>query len=551
MRLNHNNKKKEFTMKGSFRLIDKPTFFGSLAILLSVAIPLIIWPEQGAQHVNDARSYVVNNFGVAYLALGLGAFLFMLFIAFSDIGKVQLGDPGSEPEFKTTSWASMLFCAGIGVGIMVWAPIEWAYYYQSPPFLKQGGTMEAASLASAYGIFHWGPIAWSIYLVPALPIAYFYHVRKNPALKLSQALAPVLGNQRVRGFWGKVVDILFVFGMLGGGATTLGLGAPLLSEGLHILFGFEKTVQLQVMVLILATIIFGASAYSGIKKGIQTLSNINLAIAGLLLFFVITVGPTIFILETSFSSISVLVEDFFSMSTYLEPFGGLNGFADTSFPQDWTIFYWAWWLAFAPTIGLFIARISRGRTMGNMVVGALCFGSMGCALFFMILGNYGLHLQLSGELDVVGVLNEQSRDAAVFAILGSLPLKTVVIALYTVLAIIFLSTTFDSISYILASVVQKHVEDEPMRWNRLFWAGALSLMPITIMFIDDSGLSTIQTLSIVAGLPLILISLLLCISIYRIGRYDIRRQPHVDDPVIDVTDMPEYDPWSRKGSWKD
>ncbi len=538
-------------MKESFRLIDKPTFLGSLIILLSVTIPLIVWPEQGAIAVEAARKFVVGNFGVAYLALGLGAFLFMLYIAFSDIGKVQLGEPGSEPEFKTTSWASMLFCAGIGVGIMVWAPIEWAYYYQSPPFLKEGGTAEAARIASAYGVYHWGPVAWSIYLVPALPIAYFYHVRKNPALKLSEALAPVIGNRNVRGFWGKVVDILFVFGMLGGGATTLGLGAPLLNEGLHLLFGFEKNVTMQVFVLLLATVIFGASAYSGIKKGIQTLSNINLAIAALLLIFVFSFGPTTFIAETSFSSISYVVEEFFTMSTYLEPFGGLNGYADSSFPQDWTVFYWAWWLAFAPTIGLFIARISRGRTMGNMVIGALCFGSMGCALFFMVLGNFGLHLQLSGQVDVVNILNTESQYAAIFAILGSLPMKTVIIALYTVLAIIFLSTTFDSISYILASVVQKHVDDEPMRWNRLFWAGALSFLPITIMFIDGSGLKTVQTLSIVAGLPLVLISLLLCISIYRIGRYDIRRQPHVDDPIIDVTDMPEFDPWSRKGSWKE
>lgn len=538
-------------MKESFRLIDKPTFFSSLAILLSVTIPLIIWPEQGAEWVKLARDFVVNNFGVTYLMLGLGAFMFMLYIALSNIGKVQLGDPGSKPEFRTTSWAAMLFCAGIGVGIMVWAPIEWAYYYQSPPFLMEGGTAEAAKWASAYTLFHWGPIAWSIYLVPALPIAYFYHVRKNPVLKLSEALAPVIGNRNARGFWGKVIDILFVFGMLGGGATTLGLGAPLLNEGLHVLFGFEKNATMQVFVLLIATAIFGASAYSGIKKGIQTLSNINLIIAAVLLIFVFTFGPTTFIAETSFASLSVLIENFFSMSTYLEPFGGLNGFEDTSFPQDWTIFYWAWWLAFAPTIGLFIARISRGRTMGNMVIGSLCFGSMGCALFFMILGNYGLHLQLTGEVDVVNILNTESQYAAIFAILGSLPMKLVIVALYTVLAIIFLATTFDSISYILASVVQTKVDDEPMRWNRLFWAAALSFLPITILFIDDNGLQTLQTLSIVAGLPLVLISLLLCVSIYKIGHYDIRRQPHLDDQIIDVTDMPEHDPWSRKGSWEE
>lgn len=534
-------------MKESFKLIDKPTFIGSLALLLLVTIPLIIWPEQGAEWVKIARNFVVTNLGVTYLLLGIGAFIFMIYVSFSDIGKIKLGEPDSKPEFKTTSWASMLFCAGIGVGIMVWAPIEWAYYYQSPPFLLEGGTAQAMKWAAAYGIFHWGPIAWSIYLVPALPIAYFYHVRRNRALKLSEALAPVIGTKNVHGFWGKFVDVLFVFGMLGGGATTLGLGAPLLNEGLHQLFGFERNITVQIFVLILCTAIFGASAYSGIKKGIQTLSNLNLFLALVLLTYVFIVGPTVFMSETSLSSIAVIIENFFTMATYLEPFGGLNEFKDTQFPQDWSIFYWAWWLAFAPTIGLFIARISRGRTMRNMILGSLGYGTFGCALFFMVLGNYGIHLQLSGELDVVSVLNNESQSAAVFAILGSLPFKTIVIALYTVLAVVFLSTTFDSISYILASVVQKQVDDEPMRWNRLFWAGALSFLPVTLLVFGD--LKTLQTASIIAGAPLVFIALLLCMSIFKVARYDLKRQDNRGKEVIDISNLPEHDPWTEQGSW--
>mgnify|MGYP000392105586 CR=1 FL=1 len=535
-------------MKASLKLIDKPTFIGSLALLLLVTIPLIIWPVEGANWVKLARDFVVTHFGVAYLLLGIGAFIFMLYVSFSDIGKIQLGDPGSKPEFKTTSWASMLFCAGIGVGIMVWAPIEWAYYYQSPPFLLEGGTADAMKWAAAYGIFHWGPLAWSIYLVPALPIAYFYHVRKNRALKLSEALAPVIGQKNVKRFWGKLVDILFIFGMLGGGATTLGLGAPLLNEGLHQLFGFERNITVQIFVLMLCTAIFGASAYSGIKKGIQTLSNFNLFLALILLIYVLLVGPTVFMAETALSSVAVIIENFFTMSTYLEPFGGLNEFKDTDFPQDWTIFYWAWWLAFAPTIGLFIARISQGRTLKNMILGSLSYGTLGCALFFMILGNYGIHLQLSGELDVVRILNTDSQSAAVFAILGSLPMSTVVIALYTVLAIVFLSTTFDSISYILASVVQTEVEDEPMRWNRLFWAGTLSFLPVTLLFFGD--LKTLQTASIIAGAPLIIISVMLCVSIFRVARYDLKRQDDATQPNIDIKNFPQHDPWTKDGSWK-
>ena len=182
-----------------------------------------------------------------------------------------------------------------------------------------------------------------------------------------------------------------------------------------------------------------------------------------------------------------------------------------------------------------------------MVLGSLVFGSVGCALFFMILGNYGLHLQLSGEVDVVGILNTDSQSAAVFAILNSLPFKTVAIAIFTVLAIVFLSTTFDSISYILASVVQTEVDDEPMRWNRLFWAGTLSFLPVTLLFLGD--LKTLQTASIVAGVPLVFISVMLCISIYRAAKYDLNRQSNVADSEIHLDEFPEHDPWSSHGSW--
>ncbi|MFT6032651.1 MAG: BCCT family betaine/carnitine transporter [Arenicella sp.] len=306
-------------------------------------------------------------------------------------------------------------------------------------------------------------------------------------------------------------------------------------------------MTIQNMVLVVATAFFGVSTYSEIKKGIQTLSHINLLLALILLAFVVIVRSTSFIAETSLSSISVLIENFFSMATYLELFSGLNSYANTTFPQGWTIFYWAWWLAFLPTIGLFITRISYGRTMGNMVLRWLFFGSVSCALFFMILCNYGLHLQLSGSVDVINILNTDCQSAAVFAILGSLPFKAIVIALYTVLALIFLATTFDSIWYILASVVQSEVDYEPIHWNRLFSAGALSFLTITLLFVGD--LKTFQTASIVAGAPLVLISMMLCIYIYKTAKYDLNRQYSVPDPEINLDEFPQHDSWSRRGSW--
>lgn len=535
-------------LRDSLHMIDKPTFFGALSLLLAVTIPLIIWPEQGALWVGMARTFLTGNMGFLYLALGACAGGFMLFIAFSRIGRISLGHPDDKPEFSTVSWAAMLFCAGIGASIMYWSMIEWAYYYQAPPFQVEGQSAEAARWAAAYGIFHWGPLAWSIYLIPALPIAYFYYVRRRRVLKISEALLPVIGEKHAHGGTGKLIDVLFVFGMLGGGATSLGLAAPLINEGAHELFGAPRNIGTQVIVLLLCTVIFGASAYAGLRKGIERLSKINLWLALLMLTFIFIAGPTVFMAETGIDSLGRVLTNIVHMATWIEPFGGFGAIEDTGFPQDWTIFYWAWWLAYAPSVGLFIARISRGRTIRSMIIGALFFGTLGCFLFFMVLGNFGLYLQLSGQLDVVNILNTETPTAAIFAVLREVPMSSLVITVFTVLALIFTATTFDSISYILASVVQRKLDDEPLRWNRLFWAGAMSLMPIALLILG--GLETLQTASIVGGAPLLIIAVLLCIAIVKVANYDLRCQPDYDRHEIHVDQFPEDDPWSDEGSWE-
>lgn len=535
------------TLRKNFELIDKPTFFGALTMLILVVVPLLLFPKEGAEWIAVAKTFMTDTLGFLYLALGMAAFFFMIYIVFSDIGQIKLGDADEAPEFKTASWAAMLFCGGIGASILYWGAIEWAYYYQSPPFQLEPGSEEAVRWAATYGVFHWGPIAWCIYLVPAVPIAYFFYVRKQPVLKVSAALMPVIGEARSHGWVGKVIDVLFIFGLLGGGATTLGLAAPLITEGAHYLFGTPKNTQTQIIVLLLCTCIFGYSAYAGMEKGIKVLSNINFWGALGLLTFILIAGPTIFMLETGLDSLGRMLSNFFVMATWAEPFGGYGTFEDTHFPQDWTIFYWAWWLVFAPSMGLFIARISRGRTIKQMVTGSIFFGSMGCFLFFMVLGNYGLSLQLSGTLDVVGILNAEGATKAIFSILEQLPFSTIVIAVFTLLCLIFTATTFDSISYILASVVQNDVTEEPMRWNRLFWAFAMSFMPSVLMFMG--GLETLQTAAIVGGLPLLFITVMLMISAVKAASLDLSHQDGYEDPVININieELPDVDPWSKEG----
>lgn len=525
--------------------IDRFTFFGVLFILFAVTLPLIFFPEQGARWVADTKTFVTENLGVGYLAFGVLAVIFVIYISFSDIGNIKLGKPEDDIEFKTGSWAAMMFCGGIGASILYWGILEWVYYYQGPPFGIEAGSREAIRWASTYGLFHWGPVAWAIYLVPAVSIAYFAHVRNSPVLKVSQSLMPLFGEKLTRSNWGKLIDIFFVFGMIGGGATTLGLASPMITQGLHELAGTPNSLFMQLSVLFVTTLIFAYSAYQGLKGGIQFLSNINFYVAIGLLLFILFAGPTVFILNTGLEGLGRSLTQMPTMMTWTEAFGefGELGFRNTGFPQDWTVFYWAWWLVFAPTIGLFIAKISRGRTIRQMTVGSLFFGSLGCAVFFIVLGNYGLYLQLSGALDVVATLNESGATATIFAILHTLPMGKIVIAVFTLLALIFTATTFDSISYILASVVQHEVDEEPHRWNRLFWAFTLCLLPATLMFIGD--LSTLQTASIFAGAPLLVIMSLMMLSIIKAAKYDLHYQPDYSLKTIHIEEVPDNAPWEH------
>src|SRR5690554_1963189 len=307
----------------SWSKLDKPTFFGALTLLALATVPLMFWPEQGALWVDQAKTFLTDELGLLYLVLGLAALGFMVFIIFSDIGQIKLGEADEPKEFNTLSWAAMLFFGGIGASILYWSMIEWAFYYQHPPFQLAVGSEEAIRWAATYGVFHWGIIAWSIYLVPALPIAYFFYIRKQPILKISAGVLPVIGEKRAAGWPGKVMDMLFIFGLLGGGATTLVLAAPLINDSLSVLFGFPSTTFSQVMVLLVCTSIFAYSAFAGLEKGIQMLSNINFWGALLLLAFVLVAGPTVFMLETGFDALGRMLSNFFVMATWAEPFGGL------------------------------------------------------------------------------------------------------------------------------------------------------------------------------------------------------------------------------------
>jgi len=495
------------------KIMDWPTFIGTVIVLLAAVIPMMVFPSASEKVITDINSAISNSIGSVYLFIGLAVLSFVLYIAFGRYGNVTLGKASDKPEFNNFSWAAMLFCAGIGSDILYWGVIEWAFYYQVPPNGTKGMTDEALTYATQYGMFHWGPIAWAIYVLPALPIGYLVFVKKQPVYKISQACRPVLKGQTDK-FLGKLVDILFIFGLLGGAATSLALGVPLISSGIERLTGIDgDNMVIRSIILFTITVIFAISSYTGLKKGIQKLSDINVWLSFLLLAFVFIVGPTIFIMETTLTGFGNMMRDFFHMATWMEPFGGIRNRKETNFPQDWTIFYWSWWLVYAPFIGLFIARISKGRRLKEVILGTIAYGTLGCVLFFGIFGNYAVYLQISGQFNVVDFLNKHSTEATIIEVMHQLPMGSLIIVLFLISAFLFLATTFDSGSYILAAASQKKVIGEPLKANRLFWAFALCLLPFSLMLVGgERALEVLKTASLLASVPLLFIFTFMMIS---------------------------------------
>lgn len=488
--------------------IDWPAFGTCVAIVVVVCLTLVVAAESARTVLEAMYDYIANEFGILYLLASVAAIGFLFWLAASRFGSVKLGAVDDEPEFRTISWIAMLFCAGVGAGLMYWCVIEWSYYYQKPPFGVAGRSAEAAEWASTYGLFHWGFTAWAFYCLPTIAIGYPYYVRKLDILRFSTSCNWFLEG-REHGAIARTIDFLFMLAMIGGASTGLGFSAPMIAACIAWLFGIESSFGLQVGVMALCVSLFVASVWLGLSKGIKRLSDINLYMAIGLLVFILLVGPTVFLIKTSLNGIGLMVQNFVRMNFWTDPF------TKSGFVESWTIFYWAWWVAFAPYVGLFVTRISRGRTIRQVITGMLVFGSLGCWVFYMIIGNYALFLQISEQLDFLSIINTVGGDAAIVATLETLPLAPLVISVFALVAIIFAATTYDSASYTLASGSTLHLKagDEPARWNRVFWAFALAVLPITLMFIG--GLRVMQVTLLVVSLPILIVGVMMTISLVK------------------------------------
>ena len=493
--------------------IDLRVFLPSLIIVLIAGVYLVLAPDHAAAGASVWKTWVTVNFGWLFLLVAVATLGFCGWLALGRYGRVTLGDPGEPPEFRELSWAAMMFTAGIGIGLVTWAFVEPVYYLMTPPMGIEAGTAAAMEWGHAYAQFHWGVVPWAFYVLPTVPIAYSLYVRKTPFLRISVASEGALSTPKRRQ-WSPVIDTLVIIGIIGGAGTSIGLGVPLVAEFFGSLTGVESGMTLNLAVLAVWTLIFGTSVYRGLKAGIRRLADINIFLAVFVVVFVLLAGPTVFILSLSVNSVGLMLNNFVHMSFWLDPV------EKSGFPEDWTIFYWAWWIAYAPLMGLFFGRISRGRTIRQVVFGVIGWGSLGTLSFMAVCGAYTLHLELEGLLPVTQILQDQGREAAVVAIIETLPFSTIAILVFTVLSFIFLATTLDSVAYVLASITTRNLRGdvEPARINRLCWAFALAFIAVGLLL--AGGLDTVQASSVVTALPLIPVLGILAMSLFRWLRAD-------------------------------
>ncbi len=495
--------------------IDRTAFGVSVGLIALVCIPLFLAPETGGRLVTRAYELLADRFGLLYQWVTVAVTVFLIWLACSRHGRRRLGDAASRPEFSTFSWIAMLFCAGIGSGLLYWSTIEWVSYLDEPPFGLAPDSTEATEWAATYGIFHWGISAWALYGFPAVAIAFPYYRQRVPFLRLSTGIHSLIGRAGYDRAPARIIDLVFILSLIGGTGTSLGLGTPMIAACVGRVLGIEHTFGLEVAIMAICVATFAASVYLGLKRGIRPLSDVSVVAACCLLLFILVVGPTLFLLRTGTNSLGLLLENFIRMNTWTDPV------ARTGFVEAQTVFYWAWWIAYGPFMGIFVTRISGGRTVRQMIVGMLALGTLGCTVFYVILGNYSMHLDLSGALPVRDIAAASGAPAAIAETIGFLPLGPVALTVFALVAIVFIATTYDSASYCLAASATRNLPEgsHPARWHRLFWACAVGVLPVALMFIGREGgndsLRVVQSATLVVSLPVLVVGALMAISLVR------------------------------------
>lgn len=526
--------------------IAPAVFWPSLLIIVAVGLLGVLAPDFTGEVFEGTQSWIVTNFGWYYMLVIGGFVAFTLVLGLSRFGKVKLGRDTDEPEFGIFSWFAMLFAAGMGIGLVFYGvgePLMYATVSQKPGFENLSDS-ELQGMAMAQTFVHWGLHPWSVYAVVGLSVAYAVHRRGRP-VSIRWALEPVFGD-RVKGWIGDVIDILAIFGTVFGVATSLGLGVQQISTGMQSI-GIVDNVDNTLLVILIIVITFLAlmSVLSGLGKGIRWLSNANLSLAGILLIAVLLLGPTVFLLDNFVQSLGTYLANIMNMTFDV---GAYTRTEDaTSWYSSWTLFYWGWWIAWSPFVGVFIARISRGRTVRQFIAGVLLVPTLVGFLWFAVMGGSGLFRQFFGEGDMVQD-GSVGAEAALFQVLSDLPLGSILSVAAILLVAIFFITSSDSGSLVV-DMLASGGHPNPPSWSRALWAIVEGLLAIGLLL--AGGLTALQAGSLITALPFSVVMILMCVATVRGLSKDARElEAHRRERALhevrqgiagDITHNPEFE----------
>ncbi|MFH5229310.1 BCCT family transporter [Antrihabitans spumae] len=484
--------------------VDRIVFAVTAAIAAAILVWGLVWPDNLKSISDSILTWLVVNLGWLFVVAASGFVLFAIWLAVSRFGKIPLGKDGEKPEFNTISWIAMMFSAGMGIGLMFYGVSEPLTHFVTPP----PGTEPGIGTAMATTMFHWSLHPWSIYAVVGLAIAYGTY-RMDRKQLISSAFIPLLGRKRAEGPIGKVIDILAIFATMFGTAASLGLGALQIGSGVEVLGWMDAAgTLLLVAVVAVLTLAFVASAVSGVAKGIQWLSNTNMVLALILAIFVFVCGPTVLILNL----IPTALGDYVSQITGMSARTAAAGDDETAkWLSSWTIFYWAWWISWTPFVGMFLARISRGRTIRQFVIGVILVPSIVSLLWFSIFGGSAIGQQRDGA-DLAG---KGSPESQLFGMLSELPIAGISSFLVMVLVAIFFVSGADAASMVMGTLSQRGTL-EPSRWTVVFWGVLTGGIAALLLWSGGSdALSGLQTMTIIAAAPFAIVMIGLCVSLYR------------------------------------
>ena len=477
------------------RTLNPPVFFGSALLILALVTFAVALPQTAQQLFGQVQGWIVGNASWFYVLAVALILITVAFLAVSRYGDIKLGPDHSQPDYSNTTWFAMLFSAGMGIGLMFFGVAEPVMHFVAPP-VGEPQTVQAAREAMKLTFFHWGLHAWAIYAIVALILAFFCYRHSLP-LTLRSALYPLIG-ERIHGPIGHAVDIFAILGTVFGVATSLGYGVLQINSGLHHLFDVPVGTAVQIALIVGVTALATLSVVTGLDKGIRRLSELNLGLAVLLLALVLALGPTVYLLQTfvqnTGSYLSEIVSKTFNLYAY-EPTDWLGG---------WTLLYWGWWMSWSPFVGMFIARVSRGRTIRQFVTGVMFVPAGFTLLWMTVFGNGAIHMILHDGLTSLAETVGQDSSLALFAFLEQFPLASVLSVVAVLMVVVFFVTSADSGALVVDMLASGGNPQTPL-WQRIFWAGSIGVVAIALLLAD--GLSALQTATIASALPFSIILL--------------------------------------------